>query len=39
MSKQQDLDKLAMACFGESFSDLSADDKITILDLYLERQE
>jgi hypothetical protein len=39
MSKRDDLDKLARDCFGKSFSDLSADNKITILDLYLERQE
>jgi hypothetical protein len=39
MSKKEDLDKLAMDCFKKSFSDLSADDELDILDLYLEREE
>ena len=39
MSKREDLDKLAKSCFGKSFSELSADNKLDILDLYLEREE
>jgi hypothetical protein len=39
MSKKDDLDKLAMSCFGKPFSELSADNKLDILDLYLEREE
>ena len=39
MSQKDDLDKLAMKCKGLPFSDLEADDKIDILDLYNERKE
>ena len=39
MSKKDDLDRLAIDCFEKPFSDLEADDKIDILDLYNERKE